>query len=943
MQSLLFLGTPKAIWAQEYSYIHYTTKDGLAGETVHGLAQDKEGFIWAATETGLSRFDGKYFRNFTVQDGLPSNEIISFYQDAGGRLWIVPFKNELCYFEKGKIHNTRNDTLLRKLQFGGLVAGVGEINIDTLLIWDVTGRVNYIVDNKVLFSGFATKDHPLLPVLYNWPAREKSFTFPPSLLKEILPHTRYTGLTEAKISRKNNCSVFYSRDFGGCLVISNRSGKILYEASRKGLEMAKMHDDSTVWLASNFGVELFNFVSKKTVISFLPGSPVEDVLEDLEGNVWFSTRGNGIFKLSVPLMVHYTLGKNQFSLPVQWIEKKGSQLYISDDHGGLYKLIAQAAVIPEFPSLEIRKVNTHLGWLKEIQKDLFVPYASSDFFNIERVGGRTGIKSLQVFNDTILAAANNDARLFSLHNGRELQLLHKGRATCAFRFEHQYFVGTLNGLFIYDLQGRQTGHYLNGRISYFVKAKNTLWIGTYDNGVYRYQNGKLTDAINMRNTGISSNICRCLFWSNDYLWIGTDKGIDKVAVAGDTYRVDGKFGASDGLSTGIINSIYADSLLVYVGTPKGLDCFYNHPLRPTAFCSIRMTDIIVSHTTIPQDSIIVLKHNDNNIKFRFSGLSFSSGGQMQYQYRLLGLENAWQTTTGQFLSYPSLPSGTYILQLRAINKFGQASPFLLQRFVIRKAIYEQWWFRIGLLSFLLLTLSSIIHFRIRKLKNREDALRQLNQRMMEMEHTALRTQMNPHFIFNCLNAIQNYIVRHDAEGANFYLSQFSTLVRKTLDLAPRLYISLREEISYISSYLELEKMQSGSSFTYTIEVAPNINSIDLQIPNMVAQPYIENAVKHGFARMREGGILSIVYHLHKDGLLECSITDNGVGIDFATNRPDKKNHTPKGMAITKERVEMLNKMADKGKSISISIQDRSIYHERGTQVLIHFPLLRTKT
>src|SRR5215813_3383542 len=112
---LLCLLTGAASMAQEHSYINYDVKDGLAGSTVYDLCQDKFGFIWFATEAGVSRFDGSHFKNFTTADGLPETEIIKLFPDSKGRVWMSPFKNSICYYYEGKIYNQENDSLLKAI------------------------------------------------------------------------------------------------------------------------------------------------------------------------------------------------------------------------------------------------------------------------------------------------------------------------------------------------------------------------------------------------------------------------------------------------------------------------------------------------------------------------------------------------------------------------------------------------------------------------------------------------------------------------------------------------------------------------------------------------------------------------------------------------------------------------------------------------------------
>src|SRR5688572_21801952 len=102
--------------SQEYGYTHYGNKEGLPGSTVYCMTQDKDGFLWFGTESGLSRFDGTHFKNFTKEDGLPDNEVIQLFTDSKGRVWMAPFKKAICYYYKGKIHTAADDPLLKQLR-----------------------------------------------------------------------------------------------------------------------------------------------------------------------------------------------------------------------------------------------------------------------------------------------------------------------------------------------------------------------------------------------------------------------------------------------------------------------------------------------------------------------------------------------------------------------------------------------------------------------------------------------------------------------------------------------------------------------------------------------------------------------------------------------------------------------------------------------------------
>ena len=162
---------------------------------------------------------------------------------------------------------------------------------------------------------------------------------------------------------------------------------------------------------------------------------------------------------------------------------------------------------------------------------------------------------------------------------------------------------------------------------------------------------------------------------------------------------------------------------------------------------------------------------------------------MTYEYRLIGLDTSWSVTKENFLSYPTLPSGNYELQLQAVNKFGIKSDLLAIPFSVEKLLTEKTWFKIVLIFILLLVTSLFVAWITRRVKRREFEKSEVSRRISELEQLALKSQMNPHFIFNCLNSIQQYVLNKDVSGSNRFIYGFSKLIRQTL------YISARKEIS----------------------------------------------------------------------------------------------------------------------------------------------------
>ncbi|WP_295127134.1 histidine kinase [uncultured Chitinophaga sp.] len=215
------------------------------------------------------------------------------------------------------------------------------------------------------------------------------------------------------------------------------------------------------------------------------------------------------------------------------------------------------------------------------------------------------------------------------------------------------------------------------------------------------------------------------------------------------------------------------------------------------------------------------------------------------------------------------------------------------------------------------------------------------KKLSEIELKAIRAQINPHFIFNCLNSIQLFVMQRDYEYAQKYLSDFSYLIRKTLDFSRRNFISLSDEITYLNTYLGLEKMRFEAKMEYEIIIDPSIPTGELEVPAMLLQPYVENAVKHGMNNeAHTTGKLTIRFNQDADEVLECVIEDNGIGIERSKAlRQLPAHHQSSGMEISLNRAELLNKMYNTEIQIEIIDKTEKQHSETGTIVRILLPQL----
>ncbi len=213
------------------------------------------------------------------------------------------------------------------------------------------------------------------------------------------------------------------------------------------------------------------------------------------------------------------------------------------------------------------------------------------------------------------------------------------------------------------------------------------------------------------------------------------------------------------------------------------------------------------------------------------------------------------------------------------------------------------------------------------------------QKMADVEMQALRAQMNPHFIFNCLNSINRYIVKSDQATASLYLTRFAKLIRLILDNSNTKNVILTNEIEALRLYIEMEALRFEKKFTYSINIDDSVNTDSLEVPPLIIQPYVENAIWHGLLHKETGGHLAIDVKLVNDSMLECTIEDNGVGRDKASELKSKSATTRKslGMQLTESRISLLNKHAQLNASVEI-IDLKAGDHPSGTKVILKIPV-----
>ncbi|MDF2192897.1 sensor histidine kinase [Paraflavitalea sp. CAU 1676] len=343
------------------------------------------------------------------------------------------------------------------------------------------------------------------------------------------------------------------------------------------------------------------------------------------------------------------------------------------------------------------------------------------------------------------------------------------------------------------------------------------------------------------------------------------------------------------------------------------------------------------------DSALELSHQRNFFTVGFSAQAYTLPNEVKFRYRLAGFDD-WKEVTGRgSANYTNVPPGNYVFQLQAANNEGVWNKKMVQLAMhIATPWYKTWWFY--LLSFVVI--SALVYWlyrmRIGQVRKKEQLKAQYEKKLANVEMSALLAQMNPHFLFNCLNSIDSYIIKNESRKASEYLNSFARLMRLILQNSRSNYISLKDEIETLELYLQMEGLRFRDQFQYEIRIMTETDTGSIVIPPMLIQPYVENAIWHGLMNKNDGTPRKVNIQIEeRDNNLYCVIQDNGVGREKAqvlrTQKLSGKRRSM-GMQITKDRMEIINKLYDVQTCVKVTDLTDEGGQALGTRVELVIPL-----
>jgi hypothetical protein len=446
---------------------------------------------------------------------------------------------------------------------------------------------------------------------------------------------------------------------------------------------------------------------------------------------------------------------------------------------------------------------------------------------------------------------------------------------------------------------------------------------------YNYKHLKIEYRINSDNGLQGNSITWLVADQKDKLWAGTNLGMNCIDLD-ELYKtnttnirfIDEENGYTGHSSKKAVLDksgnlwIGADDQLIRFNTKNFLSPTNERGKVILKFLEINNipVDSILKNRLDPWTSLPVakmnLKHSENNLIFNYDILNYNDPGKDRFRVRLQGYDKTWSNWTARRRSvYTNLPPGQYTFIVESTNLRTQAQAVPLSfEFKILRSWWQLWYFNVlGLL--ILLGLAVLITRKYTDSKRNQQLQKsEIERKITELEMQALQAQMNPHFIFNCMNGIQYFVLANKMDEVLAYLSDFSKVVSQSLGSATLRMIPLEQEIDFLKSYLRLEQMRFPDKFDYSINCCEGDDAAVIFLPPMLVQPFAENAIRHGFVNLRRKGHLSVEFKKEGKDLLKCTITDNGIGREKGLLKTEstQKNDRPHSGTITETRIRLFN-------------------------------------
>jgi len=941
---------------------------------IQTLLNDKKGHLWVGTSKGLNIYNPKKdtfqkFSQFSGQSSLPDNASVRLLMmDQFLNIWILTDEKGAFYYNSG------SKVIKNYPDFSNKLIDITEGKDGSIFV-ATDNDVFKLDEDRQKFSALKLREVLKLP---------KKTIFRSVLAdadKKIWIGTYEYGLY--LLDNKNN-KLAIQRHFTKGDPPENLSSN----------EITRMMQDSKgrIWIGTRTGgISLYNPSDQKFthVVHHenqhlgISGNYVLSFSEDRQNNIWVGLSGSGFDKYD-PRKYQFGLIRKDEKSPgnslsdnmVFKIYGHNSLLYFGTQSGGLVRfdpLKNQYKTYKSDPDNEASLLHNEVYdisadkqgnlWLalgkglckfdpetqkfesffREGQEELVYMYAVKTLKNNELwTGGQRGLfrfdlpqKKWKTWDNipAVKAISKYVIRLIYEDSGGDIWLGTIGHGLLKFSPKTQKITR-------FD----KAGQIDCSNIRAVFEDSHSFWIGS-DCGAFeiRKANNKVLKHISDAN-GLPNNVVYSILKDpKGRLWFSTNDGLTTVNLSKNSFK---NYNATDGLQANEFNTNCAfmtNDGMMYFGGVNGISYFKPESLASNSFVApvritgIKVMDQVYSDTlAIPYVQRINLPYDQNFIEFDFSIFNFSNSERNSYRYKLAGLEGKWVNAgKRRSANYTNLPPGDYTFMVKGSNNDGIENPAEAKISVhIHPPFWKTYWF-ISLLVLLFFGLVYLIYKnKINEIRKEERQRAEIKRIRTEAEMAILRAQISPDFIFNSLNAIEAYTLTNRRREASHYLQIFSKLLRQVLENSRQELVTVEEDIQALKLFVELEEERYDHVFKTEFDVDPSLIVNKNQIPPLLLQPFVENAILENLgSREEKGGILKIILKAEKP-FLKVTIEDHVEGNCSAENTSERKvDLRSKSIYLTLKRIESLGNLYDNSTSSKITES------EYGTRVELLLPLL----
>lgn len=916
--------------SQDLNYIHYTDKDGLPSNEVYGMDIDNEGYIWTITDKGISKFDGSKFTNYTSNDGLNDNVIFNTYHDYLDRIWLTPYNHKLNYILKGKIYNYKYNHILIQLipeSYIGINLGIGKnekvfFNIDKNIAIDSKGKITYY-DNVIIGN------ENIISVQNGKFKNEGIIDFPIALIQNEPWFNEKGRIT---LYSKNNHYFFCSENE----LFHLYQNKITKKKYEDRISSICLDNKNRIWISfATKNLYLYNDLNSqpRTILVNSSGK----ILDDKVGNIWFTSSYKGLYKFPNNLISSVTFDNetmfcNLFSLKDQVI----FSTYHNVDYE--YSTLKKTSQKSNFQK---KYSNNMISLINDLQ---FPEDNKIEFYNyiiLEHNHSTIATKSIQKTPNAYFFNRNSTMFRFDLKSQKITEYeKYANRIKDVYYYnDTEIYIASVNGIYLFDSKNLTSKllfdgkHYKNEHTQVVKKIEDYLLFGTKGKGVLVYSllEKKAIHLYNKQNSEMPNSI-NSIFIDQSNVWIGSNSGIYLYQFKNGSLHYQNQLTINDGLKSNDVIKIIKKDNYLYSITQNSLnildlknpDLFRNLPPNVP-----RINEIKINGKAMSVAQSYTLNYDQNDIDIKYNSSYLLDKSRISYYYQLKGHDNRWHSTQNTQITYNNLNPGNYsFIIYTSFEKGKMNSKKTSFDFTITVPFWRTTWFIIVCIVFALALLFGLISYYFYR-KSQDDMHK---RELIEYQQQSLRAQLQPHFIFNSLNSIQNFIIKNNISGGLDFIEKFANLTRAVLENTEHELTTIDKEIELVKNYLDIEKIRFANSFDYTFDIQKEIDINKVLIPTLLVQPLVENSLWHGLKMVSKIGLIQIRM-LRSNSFLCIEVEDNGIGFKQSLELKNEKEHQSKGLSNLKKRLELLRLNNSTIEIIDIKENELTT----GTKIIITLP------